>query len=459
MSTLGERIKKSWNVFIGRDPVKTFNTNIGVSSSSRPDRPRLTRGNERSMINSIYNRIAVDVASIDIKHVVVDKNNRFLNDKDSTLNDVLTTAANLDQTGRAFIQDAVISMFDEGCVALVPVVTDVDPKDTESYKIEEMRTGKIVEWYPSHVRVNVYDQRVGRRREVIVRKEEVAIIENPFYSIMNEPNSTLQRLIRVLNDIDRTNDHNSAGKMDLIIQLPYLAHSEKKKNQALERRQMLEDQLSGSQYGIGYIDATEKIVQLNRSIENNLWQQAQDLKKDVYSQLGLTENIFNGTANEQELLDYYTRTVEPILVAICEELTRKFLTQTARTQGQRIMYFREPFKLVPVNNIADIADRFTRNEVLSSNEIRAILGFKPDTNPKSDALVNSNMPIDQTGLGAELGMQVDEAGNPIAPMNGVETEKDQAVYELFDEIEKQINDIVEEFLSGNEEKEDEEQEE
>jgi hypothetical protein len=276
---------------------------------------------------------------------------------------------------------------------------------------------------------------------------------------MNEPNSTLQRLIRVLNDIDRTNDHNSAGKMDLIIQLPYLAHSEKKKNQALERRQMLEDQLSGSQYGIGYIDATEKIVQLNRSIENNLWQQAQDLKKDVYSQLGLTENIFNGTANEQELLDYYTRTVEPILVAICEELTRKFLTKTARTQGQRIMYFREPFKLVPVNNIADIADRFTRNEVLSSNEIRAILGFKPDMNPKSDALVNSNMPIDQTGLGAELGMQVDEAGNPIAPMNGVETEKDQAVYELFDEIEKQINDIVEEFLSGNEEKEDEEEQE
>ena len=455
MSAFTERIKKSWNVFIGREPVRMYDYAYG--SSVRPDRPRLTRGNERSMVNSIYNRIAVDVASINIKHVVSDENGRYIKDKKSGLNEVLTTEANIDQTGRAFIQDAVISMFDEGCVALVPIETDVNPDETGSYEIYSMRTGKVVEWYPKTVRVNIYDERDGKRKDRIIPKDTIAIIENPFYSIMNEPNSTLQRLIRVLNDIDRTNEHNSAGKMDLIIQLPYLTHSQNKKNQAEERRKMLENQLTGSQYGIGYIDATEKIVQLNRSIENNLWQQATDLKKEVYSQLGLTENIFNGTANEQELLDYYTRTVEPILIAITEELTRKFISKTARTQGQKIMYFREPFKLVPINNIADIADRFTRNEVLSSNEIRAILGFKPDSSPKSDQLINSNMPIDQTGygmIGGEAGGQgmiVDEQGNLVP--DDTQQQTDQIVEQLFNDLETQIADIVKNYMGDEEEEE------
>ena len=458
MSTLGERIKKSWNVFIGREPVKTFD--YGYSTSTRPERPRLTRGRERSMINSIYNRIAVDVSQTNIKHVVVDENGRYQKDKDdSGLNEVLTTSANLDQTGRALIQDAVISMFDEGCVALVPIETSESPDETDSYKIYSMRTGKILEWFPKHVKVSLYDERTGKRKNLMLKKEDIAIIENPFYAIMNEPNSTLQRLIRILNDIDRTNDHNAAGKMDLIIQLPYLTRSDNKKQQAEERRKLLENQLTGSQYGIGYIDATEKIVQLNRSIENNLWQEAQDLKKDVYAQLGLTENIFNGTANEQEQLDYYTRTVEPILVAITEELTRKFLTKTARTQGQKVMYFREPFKLVPINNIADIADRFTRNEVLSSNEIRSIIGFKPDSNPKSDQLVNSNMPIDQTGYGAEG--QGGLANNAIVNDEGevvpddTQQMKDDIVNEVFDNIESQIQDIISNYL-GTEENEEEE---
>lgn len=463
MSTLGERIKKSWNVFIGREPVKTFDY-YGYSTSTRPERPRLTRGRERSMINSIYNRIAVDVSQTNIKHVVVDVNGRYQKDKeDSGLNEVLTTSANLDQTGRALIQDAVISMFDEGCVALVPIETSESPDETDSYKIYSMRTGKILEWFPKHVKVSLYDERTGKRKDLMLKKEDIAIIENPFYAIMNEPNSTLQRLIRILNDIDRTNDYNAAGKMDLIIQLPYLTRSDNKKKQAEERRKLLENQLTGSQYGIGYIDATEKIVQLNRSIENNLWQEAQDLKKDVYAQLGLTENIFNGTANEQEQLDYYTRTVEPILVAITEELTRKFLTKTARTQGQKIMYFREPFKLVPINNIADIADRFTRNEVLSSNEIRSIIGFKPDSNPKSDQLVNSNMPIDQTGYGAEAGAApggeigdnaiVNEQGEVVP--DDTQQMKDQIVNEVFDNIESQIQDIISNYLKVEENEEEE----
>ena len=462
MSTFGDRIKKSWNIFVGREPVNNVQyVNLGASSSVRPDRPKLTRGNERSIINSIYNRIAVDVSNISIKHVRVDSNGRYLDDKDSYFNEVLTSSANLDQTGKAFIEDAVISMFDEGCVALVPVVTSQNPNKDGSYDIYEMRTGRIVEWFPKHVKINVYDERKGRRKDLIVSKEQVAIIENPFYSIMNEPNSTLQRLIRVLNDIDRTNDHNAAGKMDLIIQLPYLTRSDNKKAQAEERRKLLENQLTGSQYGIGYIDATEKIVQLNRSIENNLWQQAQDLKKDVYSQLGLTENIFNGTAKEQEFLDYYTRTVEPILVAITEELTRKFISKTARTQGQRVMYFREPFKLVPIANIADIADKFTRNEVLSSNEIRSIIGFKPDMNPKSDQLINSNMPVDETGYGgvapgmggAEI---IDEEGNLVP--DDTQMKKDEIIEQLFSDLEAQINDIVANYL-GEGEVEDEEEEE
>lgn len=391
---------------MGRDDAIPVYRDYGYSTAYRPDRPKFTRGNERSIVNSIYNRIAVDVAQIDIRHVRLDENDRYIENIDSGLNTCLTLSANIDQTGRALIQDVVMSMFDEGCVAVVPVDTSDNPNLTNSYDIYSLRTGKILEWYPQHVRILVYDDNTGVRREKIVDKSTIAIVENPFYSIMNEPNSTLQRLIRLLNNIDKTNEMNSAGKMDLIIQLPYLAHSEKKINQAEARRKLLEEQLTGSQYGIGYIDATEHIVQLNRSIENNLWTQAQDLKKDVYNQLGLTEAIFDGTAKEEEQLQYYNRTIEPILSAITEEMKRKFLTQTARTQKQSIKYFREPFKIIPVNQVAEIADKFTRNEILSSNELRSIIGFKPVDDPKADKLINanlnqSNLELEEQGLAGE----------------------------------------------------------
>lgn len=406
MSVLGERIKKSWNIFMGREDDNVPPVYYGYSSSYRPDRPKLTRGNERSIINSIYNRIAVDVAAVSIRHVKLDKNDRYVRTIDSPLNNCLTLDANVDQTGRALIQDIAMSMFDEGCIAVVPV----DTAEDDPYKIYSLRTGKILEWFPRHVRLSIYNDNLGIRQEKIVEKERVAIIENPFYSIMNEPNSTLQRLIRILNNIDKTNDMNSAGKMDLIIQLPYLAHSEKKINQAEARRKMLEEQLTGSQYGIGYIDATEHIVQLNRSIENNLWQQAQDLKSDVFNQLGLTETIFNGTAKEEEELEYYNKTIEPILSAITDEMKRKFLTKTARTQKQSIMFFREPFKLIPVNQVAEIADKFTRNEILSSNELRSIIGFKPVDDPKADKLINANLNQSNVELEQESLKRNEETG-------------------------------------------------
>ena len=434
MATLVERIKKSWNVFIGREPAPV--NSYGFSMASRPDRAKLTRGNERSIINSIYNRIAIDVASVDIRHVRLDENGRYLETIDSGLNNCLTVSANIDQTGRAFIQDAVLSMFDEGVVALVPIDTNVNP-NTSAFDVETIRTGKIVQWYPERVRVSLYNELTGKRQEVTVRKDTIAIIENPFYSIMNEPNSTLQRLIRILNNIDRTNEKNAAGKLDLIIQLPYLVKSETKKQQAEERRKQIETQLTGSQYGIAYIDGTEHITQLGRSIENNLWEQAKDLTDQLFNQLGLPKSVFDGTADEKALLDYYTRTIEPILVAITEEMKRKFLSKTARTQHQSIKYFREPFKLVPVNDIADIADKFTRNEILSSNEIRAILGFKPDNSPKSDQLINSNMPMEDQGYAAP--QETDENGNPI-PMEG-EEEVDPDLDAALSELEKLIEDM------------------
>lgn len=410
MSTLGERMKKSWNIFMGREEDNNVPpVYYGYSSSYRPDRPKLTRGNERSIINSIYNRIAVDVAAVSIRHVKLDKNDRYVKTIDSPLNNCLTLDANVDQTGRALIQDIAMSMFDEGCIAVVPV----DTAEDDPYKIYSLRTGKILEWFPRHVRLSIYNDNLGIRQEKIVEKERVAIIENPFYSIMNEPNSTLQRLIRILNNIDKTNDMNSAGKMDLIIQLPYLAHSEKKINQAEARRKMLEEQLTGSQYGIGYIDATEHIVQLNRSIENNLWQQAQDLKSDVFNQLGLTETIFNGTAKEEEELEYYNKTIEPILSAITDEMKRKFLTKTARTQKQSIMFFREPFKLIPVNQVAEIADKFTRNEILSSNELRSLIGFKPVDDPKADKLINANLNQSNAELEQEGLVQNEDTGETV----------------------------------------------
>lgn len=408
MATLGERIKASWNVFIGNEPI--YEQPHYYGSSLRPDRPKFTKGNEKSIVNAIYNRIAVDSAQINIRHVKLDKDGRYEKDMNSYLNQVLTLDANIDQTGRAFIQDAVMSMFDEGCVALVPVDTSDNPIYTSSYDIYTMRTGKILEWYPKHVKVSVYNDTTGKRQERIVLKDMVAIIENPFFSVMNEPNSTLQRLIRILNNIDKTNERNAAGKMDLIIKLPYLTRSEKKKKDAEERRKLLEDQLTGSQYGIGYIDVSENVTQLNRSIENNLWQQAQDLQNDVYNQLGLTEKIFNGTADENEKLNYYSRTIDPIVTAFCEEMSRKFLTPTARRQGQSIRYFRNAFSLVPVEKVADYADKFSRNEVLSSNEIRDILGYKPVHDGKSDQLINSNMP-QQGGAIQGLAKTTDEDGD------------------------------------------------
>lgn len=388
MSGLGERIKNGWNAFKGRDPTKPL---YGYGSSFRPDRIRLSRTNARSIVNSIYNRIAIDVSAMNVEHVRLDENGNYKETINDELNRVLTRSANNDQTGRALFQDIVMSMFDEGCVAVIPVDTDIDPENTESYKINSLRTGKIVEWYPYEVRVEAYDERVGRKKEIILPKSLVAIIENPFYSIMNEPNSTLQRLIRVLSQLDRTNEETSAGKMDLIVQLPYTVKSKARQIQAESRRKDLEAQLTGSQYGIGYIDGTERVIQLNRSIENNLWTQAKDLTLDLYNQLGLTQSIFDGTADEKTLLNYYDRTVTPTITAIVEEMERKWLSKTAIAQRQAIRYFRDPFKLIPVSQLSDISDKLTRNEIMTSNEVRAVIGLKPSNDPKADELRNSNL--------------------------------------------------------------------
>lgn len=385
-----DRIKHSWNAFMNKDPTYNYQ-NIGTSYSYRPDRTRLTRGNERSIVNSIYTRIALDVASIGVKHCRLDENGRFESVIDSNLNNCLTVEANIDQTSRAFLQDIVMSMLDEGSVAIVPVDTTLDPRVTSSYDILSMRTGKIIDWYPSHVRVRLYNDKTGRREEVLLQKKSVAIIENPFYSIMNEPNSTNQRLIRKLNLLDSIDEQSGSGKLDMIVQLPYSVKSPIQEARAESRRQNLEKQLSGSKYGIAYIDSTEKITQLNRPIENQLMKQIEYLTSMLHGQLGITQAILDGTADEQTQLNYITHTVEPIISAIVDEMNRKFLTKTARTQNQTIAFFRDPFKLVPVNNIAEIADKFTRNEIMTSNEIRQVIGMKPSDDPKADQLVNSNI--------------------------------------------------------------------
>lgn len=386
------RLKSAWNAFVNGEPQLSYR-DVGVGYSYRPDRARLTRGNERTIITSVYNRIALDASSIDIRHCRLDENGRYLEDIDSYLNDCLTLEANIDQTGRALIQDAVISMLDEGCVALVPVDTDDNPIHGEpgSFDVLSIRTAKVLEWRPYAVRVRMYNERTGRREEVTLPKEMVAIIENPMYSVMNEPNSTMQRLIRKLNLLDAVDEHASSGKLDLIIQLPYVTKTELRKNQANERRQMLIDQLENSKYGIGYIDGTEHITQLNRPVENNLMSQIEYLTSMLYSQLGLTQEIMNGTADDKAMLNYYNRTIEPILSAICDELKRKWLTKTARTQKQSIEFFRDPFKLVPVSDIAEIADKMTRNEIMTSNEIRQIVGMKPSDDPNADQLRNKNL--------------------------------------------------------------------
>ena len=387
--TFVSRLKHGWNAFMNRDP--TYNHAIGPSYSYRPDRPRFTRGNERSIVTSVFNRIALDVAAISMQHCILDDNGRFVEAVNSKLNNCLTLEANLDQTSRAFIQDLVMSMFDEGCVAIVPVDTTIDPKVTTSYDILSMRSGKIVDWYPEHVKVRVYNEKTGRKEEVILPKTQVGIVENPLFAVVNEPNSTGQRLIRKLNLLDQIDEQTGSGKLDLIIQLPYVIKTEARRDQAERRRKDIENQLSGSKYGIAYTDGTEHITQLNRPLENNLLKQIEYLRDMFYSQLGITQTILDGTADDKTMLNYYSRTIEPIVAAIVDEMKRKFLTKTARSQHHSIEFFRDPFKLVPVNDIAEIADKFTRNEILTSNEIRQIIGMKPSSDPKADQLINSNI--------------------------------------------------------------------
>lgn len=384
------RLRHGWNAFKNRDPTYTYR-DIGPSYGYRPDRPILLRRNERSIITSIFNRIALDAAAVNIQHCRLDENGRFLEPLESGLNECLNTQANIDQTGRAFIQDAVMSMLDEGCVALCPVDTDSNPDITGSFTIESIRTGKVIEWYPAYVKVRLYNDRKGRREDVIYSKKTVAIVENPFYTVINEPNSTMQRLIRKLALLDATDEQTAAGKLDLIIQLPYVIKTEARHKQAEDRREDIVRQLAGSQYGIAYIDGTERITQLNRPVENNLLKQIEYLTNLLFSQLGMTQSILDGTADEKTMLNYYSRIIEPIISAIVDEMKRTFLTKTARTQRQTIMFFRDPFKLVPINDIAEIADKFTRNEILTSNELRQIIGRKPSSDPKADKLINSNI--------------------------------------------------------------------
>lgn len=388
--SVGSRFKNAWNAFRNREPTKVFQ-DIGYGYSYRPDRFRLTRGNERSIVTSVYNRIALDVAAIDIRHVQLDAEGQFCDVVQSGLNNCLSTEANLDQTGRAFIQDAVMSMIDEGCIAIVPVDTDDDPDDTTGYQILSMRVGRIRDWYPKHIRVELYNEETGRKQDIVVPKSTVAIVENPLYSVINEPNSTMQRLIRKLNLLDAVDEQSSSGKLDLIIQLPYVIKTEARRKQAEKRRKDIEQQLAGSKYGIAYTDGTERITQLNRSLENNLMKQIEYLTSMLYSQLGITQSILDGTADDKTMLNYYNRTIEPIIAAIVDEMKRKFLSKTARSQNESIKFFRDPFKLVPVADLAEISDKFTRNEIATSNEIRRVIGWKPSDDPKADELRNSNL--------------------------------------------------------------------
>lgn len=452
MPKFSERLAHAWNAFRNnRDPTELnqTTTNLGYSSFNRPDRMRFSRGHDRSIVTAAYNRIAVDVASVDIKHVKLDENGRYIETIKSGLNECLTINANVDQTGRQFIQDIVMSMFDEGCVAVVPTDTDLNPRLTGGYDILSMRVGKITSWYPDSVKVLLYNEQVGRKDEIVVPKSTTAIIENPFYSIMNEPNSTMQRLIRKLNLLDLTDEQNSSGKLDLIIQLPYTVRTEQRMMEAERRRKKIEEQLTTSKYGIAYADATEKITQLNRSIENNLKEQVDSFTAMLYSQLGIPMEVFNGTADEKTMLNYWNRTIEPILNAICEEMMRKFLTKTARTQHQSIKYFQDHFKLVPVNNIADMADKFTRNEILTANEIRSILGIKPSDDPKADELRNSNMPIQDREEGQEAASD-EEPVDPKKAQEARQTLLDAGLNEsdLEDLDDGEIVDLAEEYENG-----------
>ena len=404
-----DRLQHAWNAFVYNDNTYTNPQNLGGFSTFKPDRVHFSRGVEKSIVTSVYNRLALDVASIAIKHVRLDENGRFMEEVNSGLQNCLNVEANIDQTGRAFLQDVVMSMLDEGCVAIVPVDTTVNPAVSGSYEINTMRTGKILEWYPAHVRVRVYNEKKGIHEEITLPKSSVAIIENPLYAVINEPNSTMQRLIRKLNLLDVVDEQTSSGKLDLIIQLPYVIKSEARRKQAEERRKDIEMQLSGSKYGIAYTDGTERITQLNRPAEKNLMKQVEYLPSMLYSQLGLTQSIMDGSADDKTMLNYYNRTIEPIIAAIVDEIKRKFLTKTARSQKQTIMYFRDPFKLVPVNEIAEIADKFTRNEIMTSNEIRQIVGMKPADDPSADELRNKN--LNQSGKEIEVKQDTEKIQN------------------------------------------------
>lgn len=387
--SFGSRLKHAWNAFTGN--IQMNYRDLGMSYPYRADRPRMSRGNERSIVTSVYNRIALDVAALNVQHVRLDENGRFLSVIDDGLNNCLTLEANVDQTARSFIQDVVISMFDEGSVAIVPVDTTTDPNVSGSYDIQSLRVGQILDWYPQYIRTRVYNEQSGRKEDIVVPKSAVAIVENPLYAVINEPNSTMQRLIRKLNLLDVIDEQSGSGKLDLIIQLPYVIKTEARRQQAENRRKDIESQLSGSKYGIAYTDGTEHITQLNRSVNNNLMSQIEYLTSMLYSQLGITQSILDGTADEKTMLNYNNRTIEPIISAIVDEMKRKFLTKTARSQRQSISFFRDPFKLVPVNEIAEIADKFTRNEIMTSNEIRQVVGMKPSDDPRADELRNKNL--------------------------------------------------------------------
>ena len=414
MPNITTRIKSAWNAFMNRDPTPKYLNSVlpygGYVSAIRPDRIRFTRGNERTIVTSIYNRIAMDVAAIKIEHARLDENERYAGRVESGLCNCLMFEANADQTGRAFIQDVVMSMFDEGCVAVVPVDTTIDPEQTGSYDIKTLRVAQILEWFPKHIRVRCYNENTGRKEELLLSKDMVAIIENPLYATMNEPNSMLQRLKRKLALLDSVDEQTSSGKLDLIIQLPYVIKNDARRKQAETRRTQIEEQLSGSKYGIAYTDGTEKITQLNRSVENNLLKQIEYLTNIVYSQLGLTASVFDGTADEKTMLNYYNRTIEPVISAIADEMKRKFLTKTARTQGQSIVFFRDPFRLVPTNDLAELADKLGRNEIVTSNEFRQILGFKPSDDPRADELRNKNLNEPTDAQPSQLEEPPDEYG-------------------------------------------------
>lgn len=431
MPSIFDKLKRGWNAFKSEE--EKYRVPEGYASYAYPDRVVLTGGNDRTIVNALYERIAIDASSIHINHVLLDTEGRFKEIIDDNLNSVFNLEANVDQTGRAFVQDLILTMFDEGCAAIVPTYTDHDP-EKGTFEIYTARVGIIKEWYPDSVRVRVYNELTGRKEEVFVKKSDVGIIQNPFYTIMNEPNSVLKRLVRKLNLLDITDQKNSSGKLDLIIQLPYVIRSEAKRKEAEERRKQVEEQLEGSKYGIAYADGTERITQLNRPVENNLWSQVEALTKQLYSELGITEEIMNGTAKEEVMLNYYNRTVEPVLSSITDEIKRKFLTKTARTQGHTIMFFRDPFKLVPVNSIADIADKFTRNEILSSNEVRGLIGFKPSTQPGADELRNKNLNQSVDQMAAE-GMPVEEYE--------MENQNEQFQQEFadLDEIDAQLDEL------------------